>query len=548
MATKNANVKKGNSTQVEMTPDQVREFTKCARDPVYFIETYLYVRHPVTGRTLFKLYDYQVELILAYHHNKDVITLFPRQSGKSETSCAYLFWFSIFHKDKTVLITSNKHKNSSEMISRIKYMYENLPDFLKPGVTDDGWNKLSLKFETGSRIISDATSETTGRGGSFSILYCDETAFVRPMIQTEFWASISPTLATGGKLFMTSTPNGDSDLFATLWRGAIADINGMKPLTIHWTQVPGRDENFRKREISKNGLLKWEQEFECKMVSSDPLLVDSLKAAQLKTHEHKSQELGVKVWKEFEPQQKKKFSQQQQAPNPWQANLHNQWQNPERHSSVEVQEYEKQCIVTVDPSKGVGKDFTVVEVYSYPDLEQMMELRANKSKTGDIYVALKRIWAKADEAGWQVFFTVENNGVGEGIIALFENDEELPDNVELVSEEGQVGLNTGKKSKAQGCKIFKEFVEGGRLKINSRDLVHEIKNFVLAGGTYQAKEGMTDDCVMATVLTCRVVKQLAAFDDKAFEMLYSTEESEESKHEFDDEDGGSDFDEMPMVF
>jgi hypothetical protein len=172
MATKNLNVKKGNATSVEMNPDQVREFVKCAKDPIYFITKYVYVRHPVTGRTLFNLYEYQRALIDAYHNNKDVITLLPRQSGKSETSCAYLFWFSIFNKDKTVLITSNKHKNSSEMISRIKYMYEGLPDFLKPGVTDDGWNKLSLKFETGSRIISDATSETTGRGGSFSILYC----------------------------------------------------------------------------------------------------------------------------------------------------------------------------------------------------------------------------------------------------------------------------------------------------------------------------------------------------------------------------------------
>lgn len=181
----------------------------------------------------------------------------------SETSCAYLFWFSIFNKDKTVLITSNKAKNSSEMISRIKYMYENLPNFLKPGVTDDGWNKLSLRFETGSRIISDATSETTGRGGSFSILYADELGFVRPTIQSEFWASISPTLATGGKLFMTSTPNGDSDLFATLWRGAVSKTNGMKPLTIKWSDVPGRDESFKKKEIAKNGELKWRQEFEC---------------------------------------------------------------------------------------------------------------------------------------------------------------------------------------------------------------------------------------------------------------------------------------------
>lgn len=546
MATKNVNVKKGNATSVEMTPDQVREFTKCARDPIHFIQNYVYVRHPVKGRTLFHLYDYQVELIDAYHHNKDVITLFPRQSGKSETSCAYLFWFSIFNKDKTVLITSNKHKNSSEMISRIKYMYESLPDFLKPGVTDDGWNKLSLKFETGSRIISDATSETTGRGGSFSILYCDETAFVRPMIQTEFWASISPTLATGGKLFMTSTPNGDSDLFATLWRGAVSGINGMKPLTIKWNQVPGRTEAFKKQEIAKNGELKWRQEFECEMLSSDPLLIDSMKAAQLQTHEHKSQDHGVKIWIDFDKQERQIF-QQTQSQQVQNYNLHNQWHNPNRQETVETKVYEKQCIVTVDPSKGVERDFTVIEVFSYPKMEQMMELRSNKSKSGDIYIALKRIWEKAEKAGWQVYFSIENNGVGEGIIALFQNDENIPDNVELVSEIGQVGLNTSRKSKALGCKIFKEFVEGGVMKLNSRDLVHEIKNFILTSGSYEAKEGATDDCVMSTILACRVVKQLAAYDETAFDMLYSVEESEESKHEFDDSDG-SDFDEMPMIF
>jgi hypothetical protein len=282
----------------------------------------------------------------------------------------------------------------------------------------------------------------------------------------------------------------------------------------------------------------------CEMLSSDPLLIDSMKAAQLKTHEHKSQELGVKIWRDFEKQEQIKYQQStsQQVNN---YNLHNQWHNPSRQEAVETKVYDRQCIVTVDPSKGVERDFTVVQVFSYPGLEQMMELRSNKSKTGDIYIALKRIWEKADKAGWQVYFTVENNGVGEGLLALFANDEALPENVELVSEVGQIGLNTSNKSKALGCKIFKEFVEGGVLKLNSRDLVHEIKNFILTGGTYKAKEGATDDCVMATILTCRVVKQLAAYDETAFDMLYSVEESEESKHEFDDTD---DYDEMPMIF
>jgi hypothetical protein len=81
MATKNPNVKKGTS-ELSLTYDQIREFRKCATDPIYFIENYIYIRHPVKGQTKFVLYDYQRELILAYHNNKEVITLFPRQSGK----------------------------------------------------------------------------------------------------------------------------------------------------------------------------------------------------------------------------------------------------------------------------------------------------------------------------------------------------------------------------------------------------------------------------------------------------------------------------------
>lgn len=274
MASKNPLIKKAGEVS-DLTEAQVIEYTKCFNDPLYFIEHYIYVSHPVRGQTLFVMYDYQRELINAYHNNKDVIVKWSRQSGKSESSCAYLFWFSIFRKDKTILIASNKHKNSRAMITRIKYMYEHLPMWLKPGVKDDGWNALSLKFDNGCRIESDATSETTGRGGSFSILYLDEVGFVPPRVQELMWASISPTLATGGKLFITSTPNGDSDLFATLWRGAEGGTNGFVYHAINWDDVTGRDEAFKQREIAKNGLLTWRQEFECCRGDTEVTVADS---------------------------------------------------------------------------------------------------------------------------------------------------------------------------------------------------------------------------------------------------------------------------------
>ncbi len=193
-------------------------------------------------------------------------------SHNSTVSAAFLLWYGIFNFDKTVLIASRANDHAMEMIERIRFAYENLPHWLKPGVRDDGWNKHTLGFDNGSRIMSTATAGNSGRGFSISLLYLDEFAFVAPNIQDEFWTSISPTLATGGSCIMTSTPNGDMDIYAEIWRGANipgsdphrkVGHNGFRPIRVHWDQPPGRDEKFKEDQIAKLGERKWMQEYEC---------------------------------------------------------------------------------------------------------------------------------------------------------------------------------------------------------------------------------------------------------------------------------------------
>ena len=41
------------------TPAQVKEFISCARDPIYFMEKYLYVQHPTRGKIPFIAYEFQ---------------------------------------------------------------------------------------------------------------------------------------------------------------------------------------------------------------------------------------------------------------------------------------------------------------------------------------------------------------------------------------------------------------------------------------------------------------------------------------------------------
>ena len=200
---------------------QILDIAKCM-DPIsgpgYFMKNYFYIQHPVQGKLLYNPYNYQIELMYNYHNYRRSISLLGRQLGKTTTACGYLLWYAMFVKNQTILVVANKFAAALEIAQRIRFAYEECPDYIRCGVTS--YNKSTIEFDSGSRIVCQATSETSGRGMSISLLYCDELAYVPPNIAKGFWASISPTLSTGGRAIITSTPNSDEDLFALLWKGA----------------------------------------------------------------------------------------------------------------------------------------------------------------------------------------------------------------------------------------------------------------------------------------------------------------------------------------
>lgn len=282
MATRNPYLKKANEVH-EYTMEQVQELIWCAQDPEYFIHNYCKLQTATDGAAPFHLRPYQRRIIKCFAENRLSIALAPRQIGKSWIAGAFLLWFAMFHEEKTVLILSNKNDNAMEMIHRVRFIYERLPHWIKPGLTADGWNKHSVAFDNDSRIISQATSAESGRGLSISLLFLDEFAFVRESIADEFWTSVSPTLATGGKCIICSTPNGDMNRFAQLWRGANVQanehspegINGFAPITVDWREPPGRDDKFKEKEIAKIGITRWRQEYECLDVDTFVEIMDN---------------------------------------------------------------------------------------------------------------------------------------------------------------------------------------------------------------------------------------------------------------------------------
>lgn len=503
---KNPRLKRSN-VEIEYDLKMIQELERCKNDPIYFIENYVYIKG-MKGKALFKLFDYQKEMIKNYMTHSRNIVLASRQVGKTETSAAYILWFAIFHEEKTILIASNKSDNAKEIIGKVVYAYEELPDWIKPGIDENTWNKFSLQFENRSRIMAATTAVDTGRGLSIDLLYVDELAFVKAHIQDQFFTSILPTLASrvDGKMIISSTPNGDNNLFATLWRAAEAKIKDAFFATfVPWYSVPGRDEKYKAKMIAQFGERKWRQEFECEFLSADHTLIDTMILNQIEAENEKA---GVEIkFKIGEQDFYKEISR--------------------------TQSY----IVGVDLSEGGGTDYSVVQVFEFPSLEQVAEYRTNSTSPAELYGHIKNVLRYLEHYAKDLYFSVENNGLGQAIVALYEVDEHPPEKAYFISESGKdkIGIFTSGKSKIKSCLLLKEMIIKRTMKIFSKTMISELKSYVRKAGSYQAQTGSTDDCIAATLIVLRIVEELASFDDNAYHKLYTAGLQEIEKMESNEE-------------
>jgi hypothetical protein len=487
-------VKKAHSPTI-FSEQQIEEFMRCAdpvTGPAYFLDKFFYIQHPTRGRMLLHPFEYQLRLIDTYHNNRFSISLMPRQTGKSTVAAGYLLWYAMFIPDSTILVAAHKYLGAQEIMQRVRYGYESCPDHIRAGVVS--YNKGSIDFDNGSRIVSQTTTENTGRGMSISLLYADEFAFVRPTIAKEFWTSISPTLATGGKAIITSTPNSDEDQFAYLWKGANkcedeygnptdVGINGFKAFRAKWQEHPDRDEKWAAQQRAALGEERFRREMECEFVIDDETLIAPIKLLELEGIEPIRKTGQVRWYKEIDRN--------------------------------------KIYIIALDPSLGTGGDPAAIQVFEANTTIQVAEWRHNQT---DIPGQIRVLVSIVDEIfevvkdTQHIYYSIENNTIGEAaLISIAEWGEEkikgyfLSDNSATGQRRIRKGFNTTNKSKLTACAKLKNLVESGRMKVNSRSLVSEFKNFVATGNTYSAKLGETDDLVMATLLVVRMMQILTDY-------------------------------------
>ena len=500
-------VKKAHS-KTRYTEKEIKELQACA-DPVtgakFFMDNFFYIQHPTKGKLLFEPFEFQERLVDSYHNHRFNINMLPRQTGKSTTAAGYLLWYAMFNPDVTILIAARKYAGAQEIMHRIRYAYEDCPDHIRCGVTS--YNKGSMEFDNGSRIVSQTTTDNTGRGMSISLLYCDEFAFVNPTIAKEFWTAISPTLATGGKAIITSTPNSDEDQFALIWTEANkrfdehgndteVGTNGFFAFTAHWSEHPDRDEKWAEEEKSRIGEERFRREHECEFLIFDETLINSVRLAELEGEEP-LRRLGQTRWY-------------------------------------------KDCdskytyVVSMDPSLGTGGDFAAIQVFELPSFKQVAEWQHNTTPIqGQVRILAeitKTIKEQCEAKGAQlpqVYYSIENNSIGEAALVSVKDYGEENIYGMFLSEpirKGHVrkfrkGFNTTHKTKMGACAKFKHLLETHKLEIKSKPLISELKNYVAHGTTFGAKTGEHDDLVSATLLNVRMQQILAEWDPAIYEKM-----------------------------
>ena len=249
------------------------EYKKCLESPIYFMKKYVKIQHPVRGTIPFLLYAFQESTLQDLYDNDFNIILKSRQMGISTLVAAYSLWLMLFHKDKNILVISTKQEVAKEIVSKVRFANDNLPSWLKVQCDED--NKLSLKFKNGSRILATSSAGDAGRSFALSLLVIDEAAFIEDI--EDIWTSAYPTLSTGGRAIILSTPFGVGNFFHKMWKAAEAKENKFNCIKLPWHLHPERDQVWRDDQTRvAESPKKAAQELDCEFLTSGATVIDLL--------------------------------------------------------------------------------------------------------------------------------------------------------------------------------------------------------------------------------------------------------------------------------
>jgi len=496
--------------KVEFTEEMVQELYKCKQSMHYFANNYCYVVHPSKGKIKSDLYKFQNRIIDTVIDNRQSIILAPRQCGKTTAIALVILHYAMFTPYKCCAILANKDTKSMSILNDVKTAFENLPAWMKLGVTE--YNAHTIKFENGSKIFSAATSKDAIAGESVSFLYIDECALIAENLAREFYRANYPTISKGEKLVVTSTARGVGNLFHSLWKGALDKTNTYVPCRVDYWEVPEYSSpQWKEDMIADIGQIAFNSEYGNAFIGSQTTIVAAEALKNLHSRKPISEERILNgTYRMYE-------ALQEGAP----------------------------YIASVDVSTGSGNDFSILQIYRVswrePNEEDHKEY---EKKSEDVPEA---IITKLTQAAifrsnlvnipnfvdfvfdvlprWgEPYLILENNGIGQSFADkmlqeyYWENAYYHPN---ATGGSITVGINSNTATKSKMVNALKKFAESGKLDIYDADTINEFLTYVEKKSTsgnrrFQAEEGSYDDCVVSTGWACFLAETIYMQDVLTF--------------------------------
>lgn len=465
--------------------DKIREeLQKCKDSPIYFISKYIKVTHPVRGLVPFKLYPFQEKILSDIQNHRFNILRKFRQAGCTTIGAAYCLWFALFNDHKTIVILSKGDTEATEVLERIKLMYEELPKPLQRGIVED--NKHTLKLKNQSVIKSRPSGKQSGRSLAGSFLVIDEAAFIENI--DTLWAAVYPTISTGGRAFVLSTVNGIGNWYHDVYTKAINGANSFNAIDITWKEHPeyhyNPDFEFLYEEMAERGLdihkweettrsnmplKQWKQEYECDFLGTGDTYVDGAVLEGIKNQVSDDYRIKynnrMRVWKDPEP--------------------------------------EYSYILAGDVALGRDRDYSAFHIINAYNGQQVAEFYSNKTPINEF---AKIIATEATLYNIAHVIT-ERNTIGNNLIDWLHNIYEY-ENL-WMDERGDIGFQTTAKNKEELLATLEEALRTEAIKINSARTIDELFTFVIKeNGRVEAEKGHNDDLVMSLALGVKCYNDL----------------------------------------
>lgn len=478
--------------EFEYTAEMVKDIKKCAQNILYFAENFFYIVSLDEGKQTIDLHLCQKRVLRKMRDNRFFILLASRQIGKTTLMTIYALWVACFQQDQSILIVANKEGTAIEIFRRIRLAYEELPNWLKPGVKEYG--KTSMTLANGCRIGISTTTGTAARGQSINVLILDELAFIESHLVDEFWKSVYPIVSSSkkSKIFIASTANGTGNLFYNLYTGAEINRNGWACDKILWNEIPGRDEKWKEQTIATIGSLDaFNQEFNCEFLDSGESSINEELYERLSVYlrqpRYSMEEGNYQIWEE--PTDDKIY------------------------------------VAGVDVSEGVDKDASVIQILDITDLTSIKQVACYHNNG----ISPFNFTSKCNEilTQWgKPLVCIERNNCGAQVVDSLRNTFNYENIVSWGSSNAgrirdQLGIVAHTNTKFVGITNMRYWLNQLEVvQIRDVNLLKEFRNFVRnANGTWSARRGagFHDDRVMSLVWALVILEKTLV--EKHFEVV-----------------------------